>query len=92
MKSFAPTELVHIDIAKLYQDMNFVMEDGTWKHFEFQSKNEGLAEGLAEGLTEATLKNARSLIGLLDEAVIAERLELPLETVLKMKEEMKEKK
>ena len=40
--SLAPTELVHLDIQKLYQDMNFVMEDGSWKHFEFQSKNEGL--------------------------------------------------
>lgn len=43
--SLAPTELVHLDIQKLYQDSNLVMEDGTWKHFEFQSTNEGL-EGL----------------------------------------------
>lgn len=40
--SLAPTELIHLDIKKLYQDMNFIMEDGTWKHFEFQSTNEGL--------------------------------------------------
>lgn len=43
--SFGPTELVHIDIAKFYQDINLVMENGEWKHFEFQSTNEGL-EGL----------------------------------------------
>lgn len=43
--SFAPTELVHLELQKLFQDFNFVMEDGTWKHFEFQSTNEGL-EGL----------------------------------------------
>lgn len=40
--SFAPTELVHLELQKLFQDFNFVMEDGSWKHFEFQSKNEGL--------------------------------------------------
>ncbi|MBO5070058.1 MAG: hypothetical protein J6C37_06830 [Roseburia sp.] len=40
--SFAPTELVHLDLQKLYQDFNLVMEDGSWKHFEFQSTNEGL--------------------------------------------------
>jgi hypothetical protein len=43
--SFAPTELVSIEIKKFFQDFNFVMEDGTWKHFEFQSTNEG-TEGL----------------------------------------------
>ena len=41
----APTELIHLEIKKQYQDFNFVMEDGTWKHFEFQSTNEGV-EGL----------------------------------------------
>ena len=40
--SFAPTELVHLELQKLFQDFNFVMEDGTWKHFEFQSTNEGV--------------------------------------------------
>lgn len=40
--SFAPTELIHLELQKLFQDFNFVMEDGTWKHFEFQSTNEGL--------------------------------------------------
>lgn len=39
--SFAPTELVHLELQKLFQDFNFVMEDGSWKHFEFQSTNEG---------------------------------------------------
>ena len=36
---FAPTEQVHLEIQKLYQDTNLIMEDGSWKHFEFQSKN-----------------------------------------------------
>lgn len=43
--AFAPTELIHLEIQKLFQDFNLVMEDGSWKHFEFQSSNEGL-EGL----------------------------------------------
>lgn len=41
----APTEAVHLELKKLLQDFNLVMEDGSWSHFEFQSKNEGL-EGL----------------------------------------------
>lgn len=40
--AFAPTELVHLEINKLFQDFNLVMEDGSWKHFKFQSENEGM--------------------------------------------------
>lgn len=36
---------MYLELKKLNQDFNLVMEDGTWKHFEFQSTNEGL-EGL----------------------------------------------
>lgn len=32
-----PTETVHLEIKKFYQDFNFVMKDGSWIHFEFQS-------------------------------------------------------
>lgn len=45
VKAFAPTENVYLELKKLYEDFNLVMEDGTWKHFEFQSTNEG-KEGL----------------------------------------------
>ncbi len=38
-----PTEQVHLDLKKQYQDFNLVMEDGSWKHFEFQSTNEGIS-------------------------------------------------
>lgn len=44
VKSIAPTEEIHIEIKKLYEDMNLVMEDGTWKHFEFQSTNGGVKD------------------------------------------------
>lgn len=43
--AFAPTELVHLELKKLNQDFNMVMENGAWKHIEFQSTNEGV-EGL----------------------------------------------
>ena len=43
--AIAPTEAVHLELKKLLQDLNLVMGDGSWIHFEFQSKNEGL-EGL----------------------------------------------
>lgn len=42
VKAFAPTELVHLELLKLFEDFNLEMEDGSWKHFEFQSTNEGL--------------------------------------------------
>ena len=42
VKGIAPTELVHLELKKLYEDFNLIMEDDSWKHFEFQSTNEGL--------------------------------------------------
>lgn len=42
---YGPTELVHLELKKMYQDFIFIMEDGRWIHFEFQSTNEG-KEGL----------------------------------------------
>lgn len=35
------TESIRLDLKKQYQDFNFLMKDGTIKHFEFQSTNEG---------------------------------------------------
>ncbi len=37
MKRIAPTEQVHMEIRDLMEDFNFEMEDGTWKHLEFES-------------------------------------------------------
>ena len=44
VKRIAPTEEIHMEIKRLYEDMNLVMEDGTWKHFEFQSTNGGITD------------------------------------------------
>jgi len=41
---FGPTELVHLELQKLFQDFNLVMDDGTWKHFEFQSTDGGIKD------------------------------------------------
>lgn len=38
---FGPTELVRLELQKMFQDFNLVMEDGSWKHFEFQSTDGG---------------------------------------------------
>ncbi len=35
--SYGPTELVQAAVRKLYEDFNFIMMDGRWLHFEFQS-------------------------------------------------------
>jgi predicted transposase YdaD len=40
---YAPTELVHLELDKFLEDFTLQMTDGSWKHFEFQSTNEGLA-------------------------------------------------
>ena len=37
VQRIAPTELVHLEARKLYEDFNFEMENGMWFHFEFES-------------------------------------------------------
>ena len=43
-------------------------------------------EGIEKGIEKGKLQIAQNLIGLLDERTIAERTELPLKTVLELKE------
>lgn len=33
----APTEHVHLEMRKMEEDFNFFMEDGSWRHLEFES-------------------------------------------------------
>ena len=47
----------------------------------------GIEQGKALGKEEERMDIAQNLIGLLDEKVIAQRTGLPLETVIKLKEE-----
>lgn len=32
-----PTELIHLEARKMYEDFNYEMADGCWYHFEFES-------------------------------------------------------
>ena len=41
-----PTESVHLELRKQYQDINFLMKDGSLVHFEFQSTNNTALEDL----------------------------------------------
>lgn len=37
VKGIAPTEQIHLEVKSFFEDFNFEMEDGTWRHFEFES-------------------------------------------------------
>ncbi len=37
LKYVAPTESIHLEVREMYQDFNYVMEDGSWLHLEFES-------------------------------------------------------
>ena len=39
-----PTEIVHLEVKKFYEDLNLVMKDGSWAHFEFQSTDKGITD------------------------------------------------
>lgn len=38
------TELVRLEVKKFYEDFTLVMDDGSWKHFEFQSRDDGVTD------------------------------------------------
>ena len=40
----APTESTILEFHKCFQDNNLIMEDGSWKHFEFQSSSKGIKD------------------------------------------------
>lgn len=37
IKWIAPTEYIHLEMRQLYDDFNYEMEDGIWRHYEFES-------------------------------------------------------
>ena len=41
-----PTETIHLELKKFYEDFNLVMKDGSWIHFEFQSSDNKALEDL----------------------------------------------
>lgn len=44
VKRVAPTELVHLELKDLLLDFVFEMEDGSWKHLEFESDSISLED------------------------------------------------
>lgn len=50
MKRTAPTEQVYLNLKELLEDFNYEMEDGTWKHLEFES----------DGITKDDLRRFRA--------------------------------
>ena len=37
IKRVAPTEIIHLEARKMYQDFLYEMDSGLWYHFEFES-------------------------------------------------------
>lgn len=37
VKGIAPTEQIHLEVARFTEDFNYEMEDGSWVHLEFES-------------------------------------------------------
>ena len=51
------------------------------------SREEGIKEGIVEGIEQAKIENARNLLGLLSDEIIAEKIGLPLERVKSLHEQ-----
>ena len=52
-----------------------------------EGKKEGIKEGMAEGIEQNKLENARNLLGLLSDEIIAEKIGLPLERIKALHEQ-----
>lgn len=50
VKGVAPTEQIHLQMKSFMEDFNFEMEDGSWRHFEFES----------DAITESDLRRFRA--------------------------------
>lgn len=48
----APTEIVHLEARKMYEDFNFEMDNGCWYHFEFESDSVTLDDLKGSGNTK----------------------------------------
>lgn len=65
VEGYAPTEIIHLELKRFLQDFNLIMSDGSWKHFEFQSTNDGMED----------LRRFRSY-----EAVMSQHYKVPITT------------
>ena len=60
-----PTETIHLEVRHMYEDFNFMTDDGSWLHFEFES----------DALTLDDLKRFREY-----EAAISRTYKVPVTT------------
>ena len=37
IKWIAPTEHIHLEMKHMYEDFNYEMDGGSWRHYEFES-------------------------------------------------------
>lgn len=74
---------------KMIQERTLTFQERVMSKVEKLGISKGREEGREEGEKQAKIKNAISLIGLLDNKVIAEKLELPLEIVEKLEKDNK---
>lgn len=79
------SEVVNMLIAEYDYDLDIEVQRE--EAFE-DGKEYGISIGKAAGIEETKLNNARNLIDILEPEVIAERLGIPLEEVLKLKEKV----
>lgn len=77
----------YLESAELKQ----IMEDISMTRLGRMLIEKGMTQGIEQGAEQNKLENARNLIGLLDEQIIAERIGLPIETVQQLKQEIQNK-
>ena len=53
-----------------------------------EGHEQGLQEGLEQGIEKNKIENAKALLDILDDETIASKIELPLETVQKLRTEI----
>lgn len=44
VRRIAPTESIHLELKKFYEDLNLILEDDTCGHLEFQSRDGGIED------------------------------------------------
>ena len=44
VRGIAPTESIHLELKKFYEDLNLIMEDDSCGHLEFQSRDGGIED------------------------------------------------
>lgn len=42
--SVVPAGIIELEIQQMYEDLNYVMWDGSWSHFEFQNRDGGVED------------------------------------------------